>query len=206
MMRLLRNAARHYSARAGVDQSAGGYFSGRSAPPADRANLARHAEGRRNLFSVYAGGLWVRTSLDPGMQGYAKTALRERLVRYDRGRGWSGPIETIRRRHRIGRNALRLQISALAYRTGGSRSCSPRGQRRADRLCRWKDRQLASMGRNDASQRQAGQRIRRLKPGDVIAVKPEGGGWVVAQYSRNFGRHGRAKPAYRASAGDAGRV
>jgi penicillin-binding protein 1A len=43
-------------------------------------------------LSVYNGGLWVRTSLDPRLQQYAQKALRDGLLRYDRGRGWSGPI------------------------------------------------------------------------------------------------------------------
>jgi penicillin-binding protein 1A len=43
-------------------------------------------------YSVYAGGLWVRTSLDQHIQDYAQTALRNGLLRYDRGRGWSGPL------------------------------------------------------------------------------------------------------------------
>ena len=39
--------------------------------------------------SVYAGGLWVRTSMDPKMQDAAAEALREGLARFDgAGRGW----------------------------------------------------------------------------------------------------------------------
>jgi penicillin-binding protein 1A len=39
--------------------------------------------------SVYAGGLWVRTSMDPKMQDAAAEALREGLARFDgTGRGW----------------------------------------------------------------------------------------------------------------------
>jgi penicillin-binding protein 1A len=45
--------------------------------------------------SVYGGGLWVRTSLDPRLQQYAQKALRDGLLRYDRGRGWSGPINSV---------------------------------------------------------------------------------------------------------------
>ena len=45
--------------------------------------------------SVYAGGLWVRTSLDPAMQLAARDALREGLLRYHGGRAWTGPIATI---------------------------------------------------------------------------------------------------------------
>jgi len=40
--------------------------------------------------SVYGGGLWVRTSLDPALQAAAEKALRDGLVRYDRGKGWHG--------------------------------------------------------------------------------------------------------------------
>lgn len=43
-------------------------------------------------FSVYSGGLWVRSSYDPKLQSYAQQALRDGLLRYDRGRGWDGPI------------------------------------------------------------------------------------------------------------------
>ena len=46
-------------------------------------------DDRAGPYSVYSGGLWVRTSLDPKMQEYAQTALRDGLIRYDRGRGWN---------------------------------------------------------------------------------------------------------------------
>src|SRR3546814_11340427 len=45
--------------------------------------------------SVYAGGLWVRTSIDPVIQRAAEEALRDGLVRYDRPRGWRGPADKI---------------------------------------------------------------------------------------------------------------
>lgn len=38
--------------------------------------------------SVYAGGLWVRTSVVPTMQEAAAEALREGLASFDGGRGW----------------------------------------------------------------------------------------------------------------------
>jgi penicillin-binding protein 1A len=45
--------------------------------------------------SIYAGGLWVRTSLDPQIQKAAQDALRQGLIRYanSAGGGWRGPIE-----------------------------------------------------------------------------------------------------------------
>ena len=51
------------------------------------------ADGGRQPFSVYEGGLWVRTSLDTRLQDLAAQALRDGLLRYDRGRGWGGPID-----------------------------------------------------------------------------------------------------------------
>ena len=38
--------------------------------------------------SVYAGGLWVRTSMVPRMQDAAAESLREGLAKFDGGRGW----------------------------------------------------------------------------------------------------------------------
>ncbi|EIZ80395.1 penicillin-binding protein 1A [Novosphingobium sp. Rr 2-17] len=42
--------------------------------------------------SVYAGGLWVRTSLDATLQKTVRDALRKGLLNYHGNRGWSGPI------------------------------------------------------------------------------------------------------------------
>jgi penicillin-binding protein 1A len=38
--------------------------------------------------SLYAGGLWVRSSMDPVMQDASAQALRDGLTRFDGGRGW----------------------------------------------------------------------------------------------------------------------
>jgi penicillin-binding protein 1A len=38
--------------------------------------------------SLYGGGLWVRSSMDPMMQDAAAQALRDGLVKFDGGRGW----------------------------------------------------------------------------------------------------------------------
>lgn len=45
--------------------------------------------------SVYSGGLWVRTTIDPVIQAAAERALRNGLLRYDSGRAWRGPSATI---------------------------------------------------------------------------------------------------------------
>jgi penicillin-binding protein 1A len=58
-------------------------------------------EVRRSLFAeygedkLYAGGLSVRTTLDPRLQAYAKTALMDGLVAFDRRKGYRGPVTTI---------------------------------------------------------------------------------------------------------------
>src|SRR3954463_2724933 len=38
--------------------------------------------------SLYAGGLWVRSSMDPKLQDAAAQALRDGLAKFDGGRGW----------------------------------------------------------------------------------------------------------------------
>ena len=45
--------------------------------------------------SIYSGGLWVRTSLDPQFQRATRDALRAGLIRYvnSAGSGWFGPID-----------------------------------------------------------------------------------------------------------------
>ena len=45
--------------------------------------------------SVYAGGLWVRSPYDPKIQDLTATALRNGLLRFDAGKGWSGPVGKI---------------------------------------------------------------------------------------------------------------
>ncbi|WP_083567413.1 penicillin-binding protein 1A [Hyphomicrobium sp. CS1GBMeth3] len=58
-------------------------------------------EVRRSLFNaygegkLYAGGLSVRTTLDPRLQRIGRKALIDGLVAYDRKRGWRGPVSEI---------------------------------------------------------------------------------------------------------------
>lgn len=50
------------------------------------------ADGRN---SVYGGGLWIRTSVNPKYQEAAETAMRDGFMRFERGRAWRGPIGNI---------------------------------------------------------------------------------------------------------------
>ncbi|MFN3423153.1 MAG: penicillin-binding protein 1A [Novosphingobium meiothermophilum] len=80
--------------------------------------------------SVYAGGLWVRTSLDTQMQTAAQNALRTALLRYSGGRGWHGPIAHINLdddrwqteliTSNIGINYQNWRIGVLLKRSGSS--------------------------------------------------------------------------------------
>ena len=55
-----------------------------------RKLLAQYGEEK-----LYGGGLSVRTTLDPKLQQYAKKALIDGLVKFDRIQGWRGPVKTI---------------------------------------------------------------------------------------------------------------
>ena len=67
---------------------AGGYFM----EEVRRELLKKFGEKAENgPNSVYAGGLWVRTSMNPVMQDAAADALREGLAQFDGGRGWIDP-------------------------------------------------------------------------------------------------------------------
>ena len=86
--------------------------------------------------SVYAGGLWVRTSMVPYMQDAAAEALREGLAKFDGGRGWRdlglsvdvdgdwrGAARPRAGRHRLSR--LAQGGGAVEERRAGARSASP---------------------------------------------------------------------------------
>ncbi len=117
--------------------------------------------------SVYAGGLWVRTSLDPQIQLAARDALREGLLRYHGGRAWAGPIATI-------------DISGGDW--AGQLQSSPLG-------ISYKDWRLgvvtsrsgtsARIGFADGNEASLTGLPNALKAGDVIAASPSGNGWNV---------------------------
>ena len=63
----------------------GGYFM----EEVRRTLLKSYGENAENgPNSLYAGGLWVRSSMNPVMQDAAANALREGLAKFDGGRGW----------------------------------------------------------------------------------------------------------------------
>ncbi|AOH84453.1 penicillin-binding protein [Sphingomonas panacis] len=132
-------------------------------------------DGNAGPYSVYAGGLWVRTSLDQRIQDYAQTALRNGLLRYDRGRGWSGPLghaeitgdawlSTLLNTH-IG---LDYQDWRAAIVTAVDSSSATLGFSNGETgtMPRWAA-QMPVRG-------QGGTAFAAIKPGDILAVAPEG--------------------------------
>ncbi|WP_298304941.1 transglycosylase domain-containing protein [uncultured Erythrobacter sp.] len=129
------------------------------------ADFGETAEDGEN--SVYAGGLWVRTSLDVDMQNAARESLRRGLVRYHGRRAWSGPIATIN----VGEGNWASQLASsflsvnyddwrvgvVTTRTGSS----------------------ATIGFSNGDESPLSNLPNALKSGDVIAVSPVGNGFRV---------------------------
>lgn len=127
--------------------------------------------------SVYAGGLWVRTSLDPALQTAARDALRNGLNSYHGSRGWAGPIATIDVSQ--GNWASQLQSSFLGI--------------------RYEDWRIGVVTKSSGSSATIGfasgdeaplvSPPPALKAGDVVAVRPTGSGFrigVVPEVSGGF--------------------
>lgn len=123
------------------------------------------AEDSKN--SVYAGGLWVRTSLDPEMQDAARKSLRRGMVRYHGSKGWRGPIATIDLSEGswssqlassfLGINYEGWRIGVVTERSGSS----------------------AKIGFSDGEEAPLTNLPNALKAGDVIAALKSGSNYLV---------------------------
>ena len=129
--------------------------------------------------SIYAGGLWVRTPFDPFIQTSVADALRDGLMRYDAGHGWSGPLGKIAVddgwKRELASSSVSVEyadwrVAVVLDKTGdaaqlgfadGSTGTLPAG--------------LAQLG-----YRKLGvPAFTAMKPGDLIVVKPEGAAWAL---------------------------
>lgn len=129
------------------------------------ADFGESAEDGEN--SVYAGGLWVRTSLDVGLQDAARDSLRRGLLRYHGGRAWTGPIATINLDE--GNWARQLASSYLSinyedWRIG---------------VVTQRSGNAATVGFADGEEALLNNLPGALKAGDVIAVSRQGSGFRV---------------------------
>lgn len=154
----------------------GGYF----LEEVRRQLIASYGENSKTSpNSVYDGGLWVRTSLDPKAQVSAEQALRAGLMRYDNGKPWKGPEGRIdasddkwasrlaaanigsgspdwRTAVVLGRNGLTLRIGFADGSTGQLPEWGARFERRG-----------------------GGIAFSTLKSGDVIPVAKSGNVWTL---------------------------
>ncbi len=134
------------------------------------------AEEGRN--SVYAGGLWIRTSLDTELQDAGRDALRAALLRYHGTRGWTGPIATLV----SGNGDLKDQLdsSNLSINYDDWRVAVVTGL----------SGQSASIGFADGADSQlTGTIPDALEVGHVVAVSPSGNAWrlrAVPEVSGGF--------------------
>ncbi|MCA0977429.1 transglycosylase domain-containing protein [Qipengyuania flava] len=116
--------------------------------------------------SVYAGGLWVRTSLDTELQDAARDALRAQLLSYHGNRGYTGPIATLNPENgdlhgqlassNISINYKDWQIGVIT--TGGSG---------------------ATVGMTDGQDYDLSGAPSSVKVGDVVAVERSGSGYAI---------------------------
>lgn len=156
-------------------QRAGGYF----LEEVRRQLLEKYGEDETTgPNSVYSGGLWVRTSLDPRLQKLAEGALRDGLMRYDRGKGWHGPIRTIEMSDNWAR-ALASANVGVGYDDWRAAVVVSKSGNTA--TIGFTDGKTGTMSASAAAipRREGGMAFNALKPGDVIPVKQEGSGWAL---------------------------
>jgi penicillin-binding protein 1A len=128
--------------------------------------------------SVYAGGLWIRTSLDAELQEAARDALRGALLRYHGNRGWTGPIATLN----PGNGDLQGQLDS------SNLTINYEDWRIAVVTDRAGSSARIAFASGDPGQL-AGEVPDALKAGDVIAVSPSGNAWrlrAVPEVSGGF--------------------
>jgi penicillin-binding protein 1A len=145
-----------------------------------RSLIQRYGDdAEKGPHSLYAGGLWVRTSLDPRLQQLAETALRDGLVRYDRGKGWHGPIKQL---EISGNWAQRLAAANLGVGYADWRIAIVLQKGGGQATLGFPSGQTGTMPAGLASIPVAGKggsAFDAMRPGDVIAVKQEGGVWAL---------------------------
>jgi penicillin-binding protein 1A len=164
-------------ARAGPEKElVGGYF----IEEVRRTLIGQFGENAdKGPYSVYDGGLWVRTSLNTDYQGYAETALRDGLVKYDRGQGWTGPLRSLKAGDGwAGRlNAENLGAGYADWKVAMVLAKEPTAARIG--FANGTTGILPSWAATSPRKGTGVSAFNTMKPGDVIAVKAEGGAWVL---------------------------
>jgi penicillin-binding protein 1A len=145
-----------------------------------RSLIAKFGETAKDgPYSVYSGGLWVRSSLDPKMQTDAQDALRSGLINFDRGHGWSGPAGHIDMDDQWPGKfaAANIGISYKDWRTAVVLAKPPGAAQIG-----FVDGSSGTMSAASAVMPRHGTAITAysaMRPGDIIVVAPEGGNWAL---------------------------
>lgn len=169
----LGTVAQHSS---GFDARAGGYYMEEV-----RRRLielfGEKAEDGPN--SVYAGGLWVRSPYDPKLQEGVATALRNGLLRFDAGKGWSGPVGKIDMARGWKRE---LAASYIGIDYANWRIAVVIDRNSAGAEIGFADGSTGTLPAGAAQmpyRRAGGPAFNSMKPGDLIAVAPNGSSWAL---------------------------
>ena len=155
----------------------GGYF----VEEVRRQLLEKFGENAKDgPYSVYSGGLWVRSSFDPKLQEYAQDALRAGLLRFDRGRGWSGPLAKAEIDGDNWRSALAATNIGLNYDDWRAAIVIARSSGEAEiGFADGTTGRLPSWGAAMPVRGKGTPAFSALKAGDVIAVAPEGSAFAL---------------------------
>jgi penicillin-binding protein 1A len=147
-------------------------------------------------YSVYSGGLWVRTSYDPKLQGYAQDALRAGLLRFDAGRGWSGPIRNVEIDGDRWLQALLNTNIGLDYQDWRAAIVVSKAGTAAEiGFADGKTATLPSYAASMPVRGKGGTAFAALKPGDIIAVAPSGAQYALRSIPKISGGFVVEEPA-----------
>lgn len=145
-----------------------------------RSLIAMFGESAKDgPHSVYAGGLWVRSPFDPAMQQHATDALRAGLLRYDAGKGWSGPVGHIEMDDQW---ASRLANSYIGIDYADWKVAAVVSKSPAGATIGFPDGSTATLAASAAqmpSRKTGGPAFAAMKPGDLILVSGAGGLWSL---------------------------
>ncbi len=160
----------------GFDARAGGYYM----EEVRRRLIERFGEKAEDgPNSVYAGGLWVRSPYDPVAQDKAAAALRGGLLRFDAGRGWSGPI----RQFDISKGWQReLAASYVGVDYADWRVAVVVSRSGTEAQIGFTDGSTGTLPASAAQlpyRRTGGTAFAAMKPGDLIVVTRNGGSWAL---------------------------
>ncbi|HEX8642046.1 MAG TPA: PBP1A family penicillin-binding protein [Allosphingosinicella sp.] len=157
-------------------RNVGGYFM----EEVRRQLIDRFGEtAERGPNSVYAGGLWVRTSYDPVMQRAAEDALRDGLVRYEGGRGWRDPGISVDMS-----GDWRSQLAIAPFGAGYSdwREAVVISKEGESATIGFVDGRTGTLPASQASMPRrgtGGPAFAALRPGSIIAVERQGDSWAL---------------------------